>query len=115
MTPEREGRESASKAPYWCPALSHCSDNVSLLAFHFISFHFISFHFIFLFLFFLPSFLFFLSFKPESTAQVQGVVTLELVATLEEGVGEVWVRVPFWRRSEFWVGGQPALKFIPVL
>lgn len=53
--------------------------------------------------------------KPKSTAQVSGVVTLELVAALEEGAGEAWVRVPLWRWWEFGVSGRPELKFIPVL
>lgn len=58
---------------------------------------------------------FFSFFKPESTAQVQGVVALELVTTLEEGAGEPWVQDRLWRRWEFWVRGRQDPKSIRVL
>lgn len=44
-----------------------------------------------------------------------GVVILEFVVVLEEGVGEVWVWVFLWRWWEFGVSGWLELKFIFVL
>lgn len=72
----KKKEEKARLKPLWCPALTQRSENKLCCSFC----------------------------KPESTAQVQGVVTLELVATLEECAGDAWVRVPFWRCWEFWFG-----------